>query len=397
MKTRSWIWALAAALALTAGCNREEPAETTATTTAEAPAQQNAQFPQDDAAITTSVQARYFEDDQIRGRDISVTTNDGVVTLQGTVDSEALRNRAVTLASEVNGVDRVDDELRVATATAAAGTARDQTAGPTTDVAGTSGESGDVEPGWITTKIQAQYFASPEIKPWNIDVTTANNGVVTLEGEVDSADDKAEAVRIARGTEGVTRVEDRLRIEGEKAGTAREATDPAAGVAPVPKLPRPDAWVTAKVQSKYFLDDTVKGNDIDVDTQDGIVTLTGNVQTEAQHRQAIALARSTEGVTEIKDQLTVNAAAAGGATGASETATDLKRPDEWITVKIQSQYFLDTDVKGHRINVDTKSGVVTLTGTVASEELKQQAEEIARDTAGVTRVVNQLSVGTSEK
>ena len=44
-----------------------------------------------------------------------------------------------------------------------------------------------------------------------------NNGVVTLAGEVDSADDKAEAVRIARATEGVSKVEDHLRVKGEKA------------------------------------------------------------------------------------------------------------------------------------------------------------------------------------
>ncbi|HEY0874863.1 MAG TPA: BON domain-containing protein [Vicinamibacterales bacterium] len=397
MRTRSWIWACAAALVLTTACNREEPAQTT--TTAEAPAQQTAQYPQDDAAITTSVQARYFEDDQIRGRDISVTTNDGVVTLRGTVDSEDLRNRAVTVASQVSGVNKVQDELRVGTATAATTPTRDEPKAPATDVAGTSGESADVEPAWITTKIQAQYFTNPEIKPWNIDVTTSNNGIVTLEGEVDSADDKAEAVRIARGTEGVTRVEDRLRVKGEATETpsgAREGATPATGVAPVPNLPRPDAWLTAKVQSKYFLDDRVKGMDIDVDTQDGVVTLSGTVDSDAAHRRALALARNTEGVRDVRDQLKVGAAGAAADADTSRTeTTELKRPDEWITVKIQSQYFLDGDVKGHQINVDTRNGVVTLTGTVASDELKQQAEQIARDTAGVTRVVNQLKVGSS--
>jgi osmotically-inducible protein OsmY len=72
---------------------------------------------------------------------------------------------------------------------------------------------------------------------------------------------------------------------------------------------------------------------------------------------------------------------------------DLKRPDAWITTKIQSKYFLDADVKGHQINVDTNNGVVTLKGTVANEQHKAAAEQIARDTEGVTRVVNQLTVG----
>src|SRR5690606_38962525 len=72
---------------------------------------------------------------------------------------------------------------------------------------------------------------------------------------------------------------------------------------------------------------------------------------------------------------------------------DLSRPDEWITMKIQSKYFLDTDVKGRQINVETVEGVVTLKGTVTTDAEKSLAESIAKDTEGVTRVVNQLTVG----
>ena len=64
-------------------------------------------------------------------------------------------------------------------------------------------------------------------------------------------------------------------------------------------------------------------------------------------------------------------------------------------MKIQSKYFLDADVKGRQIDVDTNDGVVTLKGTVDTAEQKQQAEQIARGTEGVKRVVNQLVVGTS--
>ncbi len=152
-----------------------------------------------------------------------MSTEAGVVTLRGTVDSQAAKQQAVNLAQSVEGVSRVNDHLEVAAEGRTAAAAPPQTAErqdrpDTTGVAGTSGESEDetVQPAWITTKIQAQYFVNPEIKPWNIDVTTQSNGVVTLEGEVDNAGDRAEAVRIARSTEGVSRVEDRLRIKGER-------------------------------------------------------------------------------------------------------------------------------------------------------------------------------------
>jgi len=152
------------------------------------------------------------------------------------------------------------------------------------------------------------------------------------------------------------------------------------------------------VQSKYFLDDEVKGRDIDVTTNNGVVTLTGRVDNEAEKRQALALARNTAGVKQVVDRLEVGAGEAETARGAAEKerldpVSDLSRPDEWITMKIQSKYFLDTDVKGHEINVDTVKGVVTLKGSVASAAQKSQAEQIAKDTEGVIRVVNQLTVG----
>ena len=77
--------------------------------------------------------------------------------------------------------------------------------------------------------------------------------MVTLRGRVESAADRDEAVKIARNTDGVVRVEDQLRIGDDTVATtgAKEGE----GEAPV----QPDAWITAKIQSKYFLDDEVKG------------------------------------------------------------------------------------------------------------------------------------------
>ncbi len=392
MRFRTWNWVLAIGLATAvAGCNRQEAPDTA--TQAPPQAQQSANPQQTDASLTTAVQAKYYGDDEVRGHDIRVVSDGGVVTLNGTVESEAARQRAVSLAREVPGVTRVEDQLRVQTASAETGSAAPA---PAEGATGTTGRDTTITPAWITTKIQAQYFVSAEVKPWNVDVTTGNNGVVTLEGEVETAADKAEAVRIARATEGVTRVEDRLRIKGET-----ERTTPAdANVKPVPNLERPDAWLTAKIQSKYFLDGEVKGHEINVNTNNAVVTLQGSVENEAQRRQAVALARNTEGVKDVVDRLTIEPAERTGAAAGADrqqkaTDPDMKRPDEWVTMKVQSKYFLDTTVKGRKIDVDTKSGVVTLTGTVGTAAEKQQAEQLAKDTEGVTRVVNQLKVSTS--
>jgi osmotically-inducible protein OsmY len=387
--------ALVGGLTFTAACNRDEPAGDVNTAATE---------PTADARINTTLQAKYYADDRIHGHRIDVEAQDGVVTLRGTVPDQAAKEHAVTLARSVEGVTDVKDELQAGAETTTASRGQDETA-----ATGTSGRERDErQPGWITTKIQAQYFVNPEIKPWSIDVTTSGAGVVTLEGEVDSAEDKAEAVRIARQTEGVTRVEDRLRIDADAGRDMAPPSEPQAGAEPrteretgTADIDRPDAWLTAKVQAKYFIDTDVKGRRIDVDTQNGIVTLTGSVAGEAERRQAVALARSTDGVLDVKDELRVDASLREQGTGVRTPQRDtrttaIQRPDTWVTTKIQAQYFLDDEVKGHQINVTTNNGVVTLKGMVDTAQQKQEAELIARETEGVSRVVNQLAVGTQQ-
>ena len=61
-------------------------------------------------------------------------------------------------------------------------------------------------------------------------------------------------------------------------------------------------------------------------------------------------------------------------------------------MKIQAKYAGDDVVKGRNIDVDTANGVVTLKGEVDSLRERDAAEQLARETAGVKRVVNQLKV-----
>jgi hypothetical protein len=66
-----------------------------------------------------------------------------------------------------------------------------------------------------------------------------------------------------------------------------------------------NAALTAKIKSKMALDDSVKALDINVDTANGVVTLTGTVHSEAERTRALQLARETTGVTSVNDRLTV--------------------------------------------------------------------------------------------
>ena len=71
-----------------------------------------------------------------------------------------------------------------------------------------------------------------------------------------------------------------------------------------------DAGITTAVKSKLAADDTVKAYKVDVDTQNKVVTLSGDVDTEAQRTHAVMIARNTDGVADVVDQLRVNPTAA---------------------------------------------------------------------------------------
>lgn len=246
-----------------------------------------------------------------------------------------------------------------------------------------------VNDGWITTKIQAQFFADPNVKARAINVDTSK-GVVTLTGTVENAASRHRALEIAQGTDGVRRVEDRLligRATGEARGTAGRDMWVRAS----------NGWITTKIQAQYYLDRGLKGRNIEVETANGTVSLTGSVENERARQRAVEIARTTEGVRRIEDRLQITGGAVGTG-GQTPAGRDQERPvigavtDAGITMTIQSKYFLDEDVKGRNIDVDTASGIVTLTGTVESEGERQQALAIARGTNGVRGVVDQLKI-----
>lgn len=66
--------------------------------------------------------------------------------------------------------------------------------------------------------------------------------------------------------------------------------------------------------------------------------------------------------------------------------------DAVIVTKIKAKLAADMDVAATSINVDSQDGVVTLTGTLKSHEARRQAEQIARDTNWVKRVISRLRV-----
>ena len=190
-----------------------------------------------DGWLVMKVHSEMLDENVLDGSNIDVDVKNGVVTLQGTVPSEAGRARALEVARKNDGVKNVVDQLRIAPAhmnmpehatsktVHAADKAGDKTAKAADKAEDKMDKAGDksanaakktgraIDDGWIKSKIYAQYMAD-----WNtvlddsdIDVDVANN-YVTLNGTVKSSAAKAKAVSIAKTTDGVKGVKDNLRV-----------------------------------------------------------------------------------------------------------------------------------------------------------------------------------------
>jgi|SRR5687767_8579419 osmotically-inducible protein OsmY len=194
-----------------------------------------------DGWLVMKVHSEMVDEDVLSGSDIDVDVKNGVVTLQGTVPSEAARARAIAVAKANDGVKNVVDQLKIAPArgsnmaakadraedkAARAGEKAERAAERAGEKAERAGERAAdktesaarktgraIDDGWIKSKIYAQYMAdwNTVLNDSNIDVDVENN-IVTLNGTVKSAEAKAKAVSTAKATDGVKGVRDNLKV-----------------------------------------------------------------------------------------------------------------------------------------------------------------------------------------
>ena len=85
-----------------------------------------------------------------------------------------------------------------------------------------------------------------------------------------------------------------------------------------------DAGITTAVKSKLAADDTVKAYQVDVDTNNKVVTLSGDVATEAQKEHAVTIARNTDGVSDVIDRLRVSPTAATTGVDVDDNDVDIR-------------------------------------------------------------------------
>jgi hyperosmotically inducible periplasmic protein len=155
---------------------------------------------------------------------------------------------------------------------------------------------------------------------------------------------------------------------------------------------QPDPVITGKVKASLAVDTTVHAGQIEVSTKDGVVTLTGNIDSDAEKNRAMEIARSTSGVRSVVDMLAVRTSAeSGNAPDPSRTIGE-HVDDAVITAAVKTRLLDDPQVKGLQIDVDTRAGVVFLTGSVRSQAESDRAVEIARATDHVKDVKANIDI-----
>lgn len=144
----------------------------------------------------------------------------------------------------------------------------------------------------ITVQIKAKIAEDPTLSVFSNDVSTVNDGVVILSGVMDSETNAEALVQLAESVNGVRDVDTgKLTVKNSL-------------------HPMDDAYITAKVKGQ-FIQEKVFGNEdvallpVSVETNNGVVYLSGAVSNDEQINNAIKLAESVKGVKKVESRLTV--------------------------------------------------------------------------------------------
>jgi hyperosmotically inducible protein len=313
-----------------------------------------------DAYITSKVKIELLTADGVNPLDINVDTLDGVVTMHGQVESSAAKAKAAEEARSVKGVKDVhnmlavvpeaaqkqvaasDDQVKqgvenvldrdaalenssikvksvnngnvVLSGKAATLSDHQRALEDARSVAGvrkvaseiqSPDELGDKElwndeppragvtnsasDAWITTKVKMRLLAEPGLSPLKINVDTSD-GVVTLFGIVNTDQEKTVAEQQTKKADGVKGVDNELQVVPEVASNRVEARDDAL-----------DEAVKQRLAGRESLQD----DDIHVEVKNGVVRLTGTVDGAGERMTALTVARSTQGVKSVVDDLRV--------------------------------------------------------------------------------------------
>lgn len=300
-----------------------------------------------DANIRSVVEDRLFFDQAVPFDPIDVSCTSGIVTLTGTTDSLLAKELAARLAETVKGVRSVVNRIRVE-----------------------PGE--DRSAGALRKDIEAALVADPATESFEIDVLADEDGHVTLAGTVESWQERRLVAKVAKAVSGVTELTNDIDIDYD--------------------ADRADQEIKPEIEEALRWNALVDHRLIEVNVNDGVVTLSGTVGAAAEKRQAHWDAW-VAGVTAVNDEhLKVRDWAREEM---QRTTGTVAKSASAIRDAITAANMHDPRVKSFNVTPQVNGSMVTLRGVVDNLKAKRAAARNARNTAGVARVINRLKVRTT--
>jgi hyperosmotically inducible protein len=223
-----------------------------------------------DSRIESSAASSYTFKTYLKDDSITVDSKDGVVTLTGTVVEASDRSLAENTVASLPGVVSVDNQLVVS---------------------GT--QPAEHSDAWITMKVKTALMFHRNVSATGTTVYT-DNGVVTLQGEASSAAQKELTTEYAEDVGNVKAVKNDMTIASTPVTPDSTVGD---------KID--DASITAEVKSSLMSHSGTSAVRTGVTTSDGVVTLTGIAQNDAEKSLVTKLATDINGVTSVINNMTV--------------------------------------------------------------------------------------------
>lgn len=218
----------------------------------------------------------------------------------------------------------------------------------------------------IESSAKTTYVFKTELKADDIEIQSVN-GVVTLTGTVSEESHKSLAQETVAGLPGVKSVDNKLEVKG---------------TAPAEKS---DEWVMMKVKTALLFHRSVSAG-TEVDVKDGIVTLKGDADSQAQKDLTGEYAKDVEGVKEVQNEMIVSKIS-------KKTRTTAEKVDDAsITAQVKMTLMYHRSTSALHTAVTTKNGVVTLAGEAGNAAEKNLASKLVNDVNGVKSVRNLMTL-----
>ncbi len=324
-----------------------------------------------DSEIASEIERRLRWDTLVDDALIDVSVADGHVVLTGTVGSVSEQRRAAYDAW-VSGVEGVKTEGLVVARWARDDDLRKHKYDPKSDQE-------------ISEAIRLAAALDPRVKSFNLE-TQVDSGVVTLKGMVDNLRARNAAQQLAQDTVGVASVHNELKVE--------------------PKTPVGKRKLEAEIKDALFRNPITEGYEIHAGLENGVVTLTGKVDSYAEKAEADEVVSGIVGAIRVVNELEVEHTEhpytydpyLSPISPYTPSYTDYthRRPeqsDAKIAAAIEKELEWSPFVNADEIQVRVEDGKVTLTGRVDSWREHEVAIENAFEGGALTVDAANLHVG----